>query len=136
MTTMDDYYVYTPTTDDTTERAAAIAKDYQTMEATLALGIDGRTKARSLYQLGAYCQSYAKLDLTTQLATDVPIGAQVTGSASQQGSIAGIIRKEAKAGDTKLQVQYRLKQGVPASQGVTQLCSVGGNPTPQLHQCK
>lgn len=136
---MSDFYTYTPTTDDTVDRAAAISKDFQTMEAQLALGSegDGRNRARSIYQLGAYCQSYARLDLTAPLAKDVPVGAQVMGSASQgSGAIAGATRTAAQKGDTVLQVLYRLNHGVAASQSVTHLCSVGGNPTPQLGQCK
>lgn len=137
---MADYYSYQPTTDGTTERAASIAKDFQTMEAQLALGgSDGRDRARRIYRHGAYCQSYTSLNLTEPLVADVPIGAQVIGSASTESgasSVAGEIRKSAKAGDTVVEVQYLLNQGVPAYQGVTQICSVGGNPSPQLNQCK
>lgn len=126
---------YQSTDHEARDRSGAISKDFQSLAAWLSLGTPaGREDAKKLYELGAYCQSYAQLTLTTELDTDVPLGTVVTGTSfggSPAMTVNGVTFSTAQAGSTALEVLY-----VIPDDGVTELCSAGGNPSPQYDQCK
>ena len=123
---------YTPSFDISESNAGIYGKDYQLIEAILSLETpEGVEKARRLYELGAFCQSYAKLPLKVSLVENIAKGSTVV-----QGEILGVVYKDAKVNDSVLEVQYVLPSGVLPTIGANQLCSVGGNPDPQLDECK
>ncbi|CAJ1967662.1 unnamed protein product [Cylindrotheca closterium] len=122
---------YEYTSDHIVARASAISKDYQTIVFFLAQDNGaGRENARAVYQLGAYCQSYATLMLDAPLTSEILQGTEVTGTNANGDSVSGIVHSGAFSGDATLEVMYLIP-----SDGIANLCSVAGNPTPQYEQC-
>ena len=122
---------YTPSNAlESDSRAGSIARDFEVLDAQLATN-DALQKARKLYESGAYCQSYATLNLSSPLTMDIPSGTEVT-----QGGIKGVVLGDAKTDDGTLNVNYLLPSGKPSYVGVNQICSVGGNPNPKVSKCK
>ena len=75
--------------DRSATNAGVYGKDYQLMEAILSLETpEGVEKARRLYELGAFCQSYAKLPLKDSLDENIAKGSTVL-----QGEILGVVYK-------------------------------------------
>eukprot|EP00526_Cylindrotheca_closterium_P024016 CAMPEP_0113605456 /NCGR_PEP_ID=MMETSP0017_2-20120614/2338_1 /TAXON_ID=2856 /ORGANISM="Cylindrotheca closterium" /LENGTH=190 /DNA_ID=CAMNT_0000513949 /DNA_START=133 /DNA_END=702 /DNA_ORIENTATION=- /assembly_acc=CAM_ASM_000147 len=122
---------YDYTSEHVVARASAISKDFQSIGGFLAQqnGAD-RQNARALYQLGAYCQSFATLQLNTVLTEAIIQGATVTGTSESGATISGILHSDAFPGDATIEVMYLIP-----SDGITKICSVSGNPTPQYDQC-
>ena len=113
-------------------RAAAISKDFQSVTSFLAQDNgQGRANARAMYQLGAYCQSFAKLQLSSPIQESITQGTSVTGTSDSGAQIDGIMHSDAFPGDDTIEVMYLIPDG-----GITKICSVAGNPTPQYDQCK
>eukprot|EP00526_Cylindrotheca_closterium_P005186 CAMPEP_0113615718 /NCGR_PEP_ID=MMETSP0017_2-20120614/7855_1 /TAXON_ID=2856 /ORGANISM="Cylindrotheca closterium" /LENGTH=629 /DNA_ID=CAMNT_0000524983 /DNA_START=133 /DNA_END=2022 /DNA_ORIENTATION=- /assembly_acc=CAM_ASM_000147 len=122
---------YDYTSEHVVARASAISKDFQSIGGFLAQqnGAD-RQNARAMYQLGAYCQSFATLQLNTVLTEAIIQGATVTGTSESGATISGILHSDAFPGDATIEVMYLIP-----SDGITKICSVSGNPTPQYDQC-
>jgi len=139
----NDYYWsnnFSFASENVLERSGAIAKDLQRIVGLLVGG--KRSDARTLYRKGAYCQSVAAITLSDDTSLDgvLPIGTRVAGRNSNGRSIPGILVKPLSRGttETTAHVQFIFNEndaGNP-SRAVTQLCSVGGNPVPQLDRCK
>ncbi|CAJ1934627.1 unnamed protein product [Cylindrotheca closterium] len=122
---------YEYTSDHVVARASAISKDYETIAGFLAQDNGaGRENARVVYQLGAYCQSYATLMLDAPLTSEILQGTEVTGTNANGDSVSGIVHSGAFSGDATLEVMYLIP-----SDGIANLCSVAGNPTPQYENC-
>ena len=123
---------YDYSSDHVVARASAISKDYQSIASFLAEETGAsRENARAIYQLGAYCQSYATLMLDAPLADEILQGTEVTGTNDNAGNVNGIVHSGAFQGDGTLEVMYLIPDN-----GITSICSVAGNPTPQYNQCK
>jgi len=121
---------YTPLTIVTDH--AALDLDQKAMEAQLALKTpQSFNVANDIYSKGAFSKSYAKLTLTSPLATGVAAGVEVTGVASDGTQIRGATYKAAAVGDTMLQVQYM----VIGIQDAYVNCQVGSNPSPNTVGC-
>mmetsp|Transcript_31223 Transcript_31223/g.75116 ORF Transcript_31223/g.75116 Transcript_31223/m.75116 type:complete len:666 (-) Transcript_31223:295-2292(-) len=123
---------YQYTSEHVDASASAISKDFQSIGAFLAQQNGaGRQNARTVYELGAYCQSFATLQLNTSLTEAITQGAAVTGTSDGGATIDGILHSDVFPGDATIEVMYL----IPAD-GITKICSVSGNPTPQYDQCK
>lgn len=132
------YHYFVPSTDGSIDRAGALAKDWQRIEALLALGtVKGRTGALAVYTNGAFCQSIAHISLSSPLDEDLPSETAITATtasspSAQTMTIQGVLHKAASVGDTSIQVRYILG----SDQDTDSICSVGGNPSPQIENCK
>jgi hypothetical protein len=132
--TAEQYY-QPATAASSKDRAATLSKDFQWMEAYLAKGTStGRDQAKSIYELGSFCQSYAELTLSSPLAEDIPVGLSVTGTpTSTTELVEGMVLHSIPAGSTTLSVRYL---SATAAGNNLDVCSVGGNPVPLLDGCK
>lgn len=115
------------------DRAATLSQDVQSLQAYVALGeTSGWGKAFELYHRGAFCQSYAELTLSQPLNRTIGVGTSVSA-----GSILGVTQEPAGTGDTSLRVRYvhASSQDWTTVASSPPLCSVGGNPNPNLSNC-
>lgn len=113
-------------------RASAISKDFQTVTSFLAQDNGaGRQNARAVYQLGAFCQSFATLKLKNTIQDSITQGTSVTGTSGYGDTINGIVHRDAFPGDATLEVMYL----IPDDGGIGAICSVAGNPSPQYDLC-
>ncbi|KAL3936291.1 MAG: hypothetical protein SGBAC_008358 [Bacillariaceae sp.] len=122
---------YEYTSEHVVARASAISKDAQSIVGFLAQDTPaGRENARAMYQLGAYCQSFATLQLDKALTQAISQGTRVTGTSSSGGTASGILHSDAFAGDATVEIMYLIP-----NDGIGEICSVAGNPSPQYGQC-
>ena len=98
----------------------------------MAAGTDeGLANARKIYQQGAFSKSYAALNLTTPLTSQLQMEVPVTGKSTTGDEIRGTVLEDADVGDTVLNVQYATSNVQASYVG----CQVGANPTPVTTGC-
>ena len=123
---------YQYTSDHVVARASAISKDFQSLNSFLAQdNAKGRADARAIYELGAYCQSYATLTLNQAIEDAITQGTSLTGTSDSGKTVQAILHRDAFPGDTTIEVMYLIPDD-----GIAAICSVAGNPNPQYDNCK
>jgi len=123
---------YDYTSPNVKARAASISKDWQEIGGLFALQTnDGKQQAKALYELGAYCQSYATLKLSTPVQGAMSQGTPVNGKTKTGSEVQGLLHIDANQGDDTIQFMYL----IPDDKGITSICSVAGNFDPQTDEC-
>ncbi|CAB9527994.1 expressed unknown protein [Seminavis robusta] len=111
---------------------AAIDLDQQAIEQQLAAGTDeGRASAKDIYTNGAYSKTYAVLQLSAPLTSEVQKGVEVTGKNANGDEILGNVLDVAEEGDTTIRVQYKTSN----VQATYSTCQVGASPDPVTTGC-
>lgn len=112
----------------------AISFDQEKLEELLNLKTDASfADAKRVYQEGSFSKSFAEVTITSAggLPFDIAKGTSFSGTTVDGGKTSGGAIQAYKAGDTKIQIQYKTGD----TQSGYSNCQVGGNPDPNTAGC-